>query len=221
MNGTTRANESYPDYRAKVIESFQDFYTTGRDRWTASETAEQVTAFAVAAVGEGAGAGRQRRVLDVGCGRGHQAARFAELLDAEVTGVDLLAVADPPPPPRGSVRFVVQDFLSYEADPFDLVVDNGCLHHQQPGDWAGWVAHGADLVRDDGVWVVSSFLSPTGEVSFHPQPNGRQNVWFTSEAVIDLFAAGGLRFRDELVIDRRFHYQGHDLHYLVQSFGRD
>jgi cyclopropane fatty-acyl-phospholipid synthase-like methyltransferase len=220
---TPRPETGYADYRDRVAGSFGRFYAEGRDRWTADPVAESITDFIVSAVAAAGPVDGTTTLLDVGCGRGHQAARLAERLAADVTGIDLLAVVDAPEPTRGSVRWRTTDFLSFGAagEQFDVLVDNGCLHHQRPEDWARWIAHGRSLCAPGARWVVCSFLSPTGEVTYHPGDDGRQNVWFTPAAVRDLFAGGGFALLDEIVLDRHFHALGHDLHYLVQVFAEE
>ncbi|MET7453961.1 class I SAM-dependent methyltransferase [Streptomyces sp. NPDC005574] len=211
---------TYCDYRQVVADSFQHWYGRGRDSWTGADTNTRVTAFACAQAPPATGPAR-RRVLDVGCGRGHQSAQLAEQLDADLTALDLLDVWDPPPPARGRARFVQGDFLDFtgaDTTGLDLLVDNGCLHHQRRTDWPAWAAHGARLLRPGGVAVVSVFLSPHGEITELPLDDGRLNWWLTEQAVTGLYTDAGLTPADRLVIDRNFPYQGHRLAYLALSF---
>src|SRR3954451_9398945 len=83
----------YGDYRRVVADSFAHWYGQGRDSWTGADTNAQVTAFVRAQAPAAPGPAR-RRVLDVGCGRGHQSTQLAEHLDADTTGLDLLDVWD-------------------------------------------------------------------------------------------------------------------------------
>ncbi|MEV0844544.1 methyltransferase domain-containing protein [Streptomyces sp. NPDC049954] len=212
----------YTAYRSVVADSFRTWYAGGRDSWTGAGTNDRVTAF-VCEQASAAGPGARRRLLDVGCGRGHQTVALAERLDAEATGLDLVDVWDAPPPARGSARVRLTDFLEYgatgaEGAPVDLLVDNGCLHHQRRADWPAWAAHGARLLRPGGVLVVSVFLSPDGAITDLPLEDGRLNWWLTEHAVTDLYAGAGLVRRERLVIDRDFEYRGHRLSYLALSF---
>lgn len=209
----------YQDYRATVRASFQEWYDAGRDSWTASPTNDRVTAFAIRSAPPGA-AGRRRRVLDVGCGKGRQTALLAEELDADCVGVDLLDVWAPEPVRRGTVTFHQGDFLGYDEGAVDLLVDNGCLHHQRREDWEPWVRHGRTLLRDGGRWVVSCFLSPHGDIVDKTLHDGRHNWWLTEEYVGELFAGAGFTLEDREEIDRDFTYEGHALKYLVLAFSR-
>lgn len=209
----------YTEYRERVRGSFDTWYDAGRDSWTGTPTNSRVTEFTVGSAPL-ATPGHRRRVLDIGCGRGHQTAELAERLDAEVVGLDLLDVWDAPAVRRGTVVFHHGDFLEFGDGPMDLLVDNGCLHHQRPEEWSAWVEHGSSLLGDTGVWVVSFFLSPHGDVVNKALPDGRHNWWLTEESVCRLFTGHGFARADGAEIDRDFVYEGHRLKYLVLSFTR-
>ncbi|MDH6129701.1 class I SAM-dependent methyltransferase [Kitasatospora sp. GP82] len=210
---TERATGEYDDYRRIVHDSFQHWYREGKDSWTGARTNDRVADFVCASAPP-----ECRRVLDIGCGRGHQTAEIATRLDAEVTGLDLLDVWDAPTPRRGTARLHQGDFLGFAADPVDLLVDNGCLHHQRREDWPGWIGHGRELLRPGGVWTISCFLSPGSEVVAMPLADGRHNWWLTESALLELFAEQGFESIGSLVIDRQFNYQGAWLKYLAVSF---
>lgn len=211
--------EEYAGYREVVSESFRSWYGQQRDSWTGTDTNARVTEF-VLGTAPAQEADRRRTVLDVGCGRGLQTVALAEALDADAVGLDLLDVWDAPAPGRGRVRHRQGDFLSFTDGPTDLLVDNGCLHHQRQEDWQRWVRHGHGLLRPGGVWAVSTFLSPHGETVAHPLDDGRLNWWVTEQALRDLFEPEGFEFRGRTEIDRDFHYEGHWLKYLALSFTR-
>lgn len=219
MPASTETETAYADYRRVVSASFDAWYSQGRDSWTGAETNDHVTRFVLEAAPPPTGP--RRRVLDIGCGRGLQTAALADGLDADVVGLDLLDVLNAPAPRRGHVSFHQGDFLEYTDRGLDLVVDNGCLHHQRRQDWPGWAAHGKELLRPGGVLVVSVFLSPHGEIAALPQEDGRLNWWLTEESVTELFTAAGFTPHARTVIDRDFAYEGHRLEYLALSFRND
>ncbi|MCN9244734.1 class I SAM-dependent methyltransferase [Streptomyces sp. RY43-2] len=217
MPRTAEPAVGYTAYRRVVADSFGTWYGRRRDSWTGTDTNEAVTRFVCAEAPAPRAEGR-RRILDVGCGRGRQTTALAERLDADTTGLDLLDVWDAPPPTRGQVRFRQGDFLDFTDDNLDIVVDNGCLHHQRRADWPAWAAHGARLLRPGGVLAVSVFLSPDGAISELPLDDGRLNWWLPEETVTDLYTRAGLTATGRQVIDRDFQYQGHWLSYLALSF---
>jgi SAM-dependent methyltransferase len=209
----------YVRYREAVAGSFAGRYGEGRDFWTSAATNDRVTEF-VLRWAPAPLAARRLRALDVGCGRGHQSVTIAERLDADVVGIDLLDVWDAPPPERGSAALHRGDFLAFSGSGLDLLVDNGCLHHQREQDWPAWVAHGRSLLRPGGVWVVSCFLSPTGEVMIRPLPDGRINWWITESALTELFGAAGFVPIGRSEIERHYRSRdGYHLRYLTVAFG--
>lgn len=209
----------YPTYRQRVQDSFQQWYGSGRDSWSGGGVKDLITEFILRSAPP-AEHGRRRKVLDIGCGRGHQTAQLAEELDADVVGLDLIDVWEPPSVGRGSLRFRQGDFLGFREGPMDLLVDSGCLHHQRREDWEPWVRHGAALLREGGVWTVNIFLSPDGAIVDKRLPDGRSNWWLTEELVTGLFAECGLTHVESQEIDRNFQYEGHWLKYLNLSFSR-
>ncbi|MDX2764343.1 class I SAM-dependent methyltransferase [Streptomyces europaeiscabiei] len=219
MPQTTETPHGYAAYRRTVAGSFSHWYRRRRDSWTGADTSDAITRFALEQAPTVTG--RRPRVLDVGCGRGRQITALTEHLDADSTGLDLLDVWDAPPPARGLLRFRQGDFLDFTGAPLDLVVDNGCLHHQRRADWQAWAAHGAGLLRTGGTLVVSVFLSPDGTVTELPLDDGRLNWWLTEEAVTGLYTGAGLTPKGRLVIDRDFSYRGHRLAYLALAFRKD
>lgn len=80
---------------------------------------------AVAAAGRG-------RALDVGCGAGVFSVWLAEQ-GMDVTGIDLfpeaIAMGEARAKEHGvRVNFITGDLFEFQAQPFDLVYDSGCLH---------------------------------------------------------------------------------------------
>lgn len=209
----------YSLYLDIVRSSFQDWYDAGRDSWTAAPVNDRVTDFicwSAPPPAEG-----RRRVLDIGCGRGHQTAALAARLDADVTGIDVLDVWDAAPPSRGTACFHHGDFLRYAGPSADMLVDNGCLHHQRREEWSRWVSHGRELLRAGGIWAVGCFLSPTPDVGVKPLDDGRLNWWLTPPVLCELFSGSGFTVTGQEEIDRNFEYQGYRLKYIVMSFRKE
>ena len=95
--------------------------------------------------------GREPRILDVGCGHG-EIARQLGALGCRVTAL-VVKLRDPVAAPI--VKFVDHDFLTYEADPFDVLVFTASLHHISPLEEA--VAHAERLLVPGGRLIVDDF----------------------------------------------------------------
>lgn len=95
--------------------------------------------------------GHEPRILDVGCGHG-EIARQLGAMGCRVTALDK-QLRDPTAAPN--VTFVEHDFLTFEADPFDVLVFTASLHHIAPLEEA--VAHAERLLVPGGRLIVDDF----------------------------------------------------------------
>jgi trans-aconitate methyltransferase len=76
------------------------------------------------------------RILDLGCGTGQLAFRLRDALPcADITGLDISAAnidaantARAARADQQALHFIQADYLTFERDPFDLVVTDGVLH---------------------------------------------------------------------------------------------
>lgn len=101
-----------------------------------------------------------RRVLDVGCGPGTNAAHFAH---TDYLGIDLNEryVADARR--RYGREFVAADVREYRVDPaerFDLILVNSLLHHLDTPSVRSLLAHLATLLSADGHVHVFDLVMP-------------------------------------------------------------
>ncbi|HEY6807384.1 MAG TPA: class I SAM-dependent methyltransferase [Gemmatimonadales bacterium] len=104
---------------------------------------------------------RVRRVLDVGCGPGTNAAHFR---DADYLGVDINEryVADARR--RHGRTFLAADITAYQVtgDPFDCILVNSFLHHVDLPSTHRILAHLATLLPEPGhVHIIELVLPPT------------------------------------------------------------
>lgn len=100
-------------------------------------------------------------VLEVGSGWGGMAMYMAEAAGVEVTGITLseeqLRVARERAAKRGleeSVRFELQDYSTMTGQTFDRIVSIGMFEHVGIGNYAGFFAKMAELLKRDGVMLL-------------------------------------------------------------------
>lgn len=131
------------------------------------------------------------RVLDIGCGCGADVDYLSRLF-AGVTGVDLYrhegwaAIGAR----RANAAFHAVPFLDFAADlPFDLALDNGCLHHQHPNEYVPYLKHIAGLLVPGGWLALSTFKNDTRDTFI--DGNGRRHRYFRGEELHELLSAAG------------------------------
>jgi len=169
-------------------------YDAGEDRWSHTAASRWTSAVVIASLNP------VSRVLDVGTGRGIDAVRYA----AEghtVTGIDLVALPEwvgiesrwP------SVRFEQGALLDHvTCEPYDVIVDAGCFHHQHPADLDRHLAHIRRLLRPGGtLWLAT--LTPREAHDTHaphlaqPQTDGSFTLAFTEVEIRERLARTGFK----------------------------
>jgi 2-polyprenyl-3-methyl-5-hydroxy-6-metoxy-1,4-benzoquinol methylase len=92
-----------------------------------------------------------RRALDVGCGEGILARALRKRIDT-VVGIDKdRGSIDRARDAGGDIEYVDADFLTYDAEPFDLVASIAAIHHVET---AAGLRKCASLLRPGGRLVV-------------------------------------------------------------------
>lgn len=143
------------------------------------------------------------RVLDIGCGSGRDVAYFSHIV-AAVVGIDILPHPDwdeivEEHGPR--VRFSVGDFLSYRStERYDLVLDNGCFHHQHEADHTAYLEKAGEILSPGGWFVISTFKNPALDEFI--DGNGRIHKYFGNGELHDKLAAAGFEVTAEIEIYR-------------------
>jgi SAM-dependent methyltransferase len=132
-------------------------YAAGRDSWSGERALRAIVPTALKEIGALAPAGR---ALDLGVGRGHDARVLLDL-GWSVLGVDLVAVpewnelAEAFP---GRARFLEAAESDVPVAPeYDLIVDNGCLHHQPVPEQPGYLARVAGRLASGGFLLLTVF----------------------------------------------------------------
>jgi cyclopropane fatty-acyl-phospholipid synthase-like methyltransferase len=145
-------------------------YKEGSDVWTADAAMRCVPSIVQGYLK----LGPHTRVLDVGCGAGRDVAYFAALTDS-VVGIDIYQHPAWPAIERsagGRVRFDCTDLLAYDGPSgWDLVLDNGCFHHQHLDEAGAYLNKAAALLSRNGWFVLLTFLNPAK--GSYVDPHGR------------------------------------------------
>lgn len=188
----------FPGHSASVastVSVYASRYATGRDSWSNEQALRSIVP---GALEQGLGipeSGTEMRALDLGAGRGHDA---RALLNRgwSVVGVDLVEVPEweiltaafP-----GRVRFLRAAEHEVPVEPgYDLIVDNGCFHHQPVPDQPGYLTRVAGRLAPGGLVLMSVFGAEedTGEVVM--SPDGRSARFFTPAELERSLAQAGL-----------------------------
>ena len=112
--------------------------------------------------------GKNKRVLDIGCGWGGLGLYMAEYAGADVTGITLSqeqhAVANARAAEKGlgqRARFNLQDYRDV-SEPFDRIVSVGMFEHVGVGHYEAFFRKCAELLADDGVMLLHSICRSDG-----------------------------------------------------------
>jgi len=141
-------------------------------------------------------------VLDIGCGSGQDVEYFAQLFSS-ATGLDLY--------PHHYWQIVSQrhsnaifhraDFLSYFCDQkYDLIVDNGCFHHQHPEHQSAYLKKITCLLNKDGYFALSTFKNPN--IEERVDANGRLHKYFSDADLLNILSSVGFQLVHQFDIYR-------------------
>jgi cyclopropane fatty-acyl-phospholipid synthase-like methyltransferase len=189
---------SAADYLEILRVAFEKHYGEGSDVWTHDQ---EMRAFPAIIQGRLKLPG-STRALDIGCGSGRDVAYFSNLYD-RVVGVDLYphhdwgAIGEQHP----NAAFAAVDLLRHRWDErYDLVLDNGCFHHQHPDHYRDYLGRVARMIRGDGSYVLSTFKNP--DLSHRIDAYGRLHRYFTDSELHRHLRSSGLEPFDELDVWR-------------------
>ena len=142
------------------------------------------------------------RVLDVGCGNGDDLEYFAKVF-SNVVGVDLVEHENWSALSGGyrNISFHESSFLSLEnLGEFDLILDNGCFHHQHPDDYISYLEKIKISLDRLGWLVMSTFKS-----NVHTElidSKGRLHRYFSDSELEDLLGRAGFSMHESIDLFR-------------------
>lgn len=161
------------------LEKFRERYVNGETPWDGDQPPPEVIGY-VAHNPAG-------RALDLGCGYGRTCIYLAQH-GWQAHGVDFvpeaIAGANQRAAEKGvmeQVRFFVGPVneLPFLQQPYDLIVDVGCMHGLPPAELRGYRDEVTRLLTPGGVYLLFAHLAETADES---------ERWITETAVTDLFA---------------------------------
>lgn len=202
------------DYEQVMARRFAERYAEHRDPWTGEPAMSVITQMLCDTLAD-----RQAHVLDVGTGRGRDAVALARA-GHTVTGIDVATVPDWAVLAgqwAGRLRFEAVGLLDLPATAaYDAVLDNGCMHHQHPDSYGAYLRRLADVLRGDGLLMVSVFASGDGRGSLYTSNDERLHRDFGEQELVDLVTSVGFTFEGSCEVPRGLL----GLNYMVATFRR-
>lgn len=166
MNKATNIKEEQQKYYSEEWKTLELSDKPGRSGWRTNVPAPDFIQFA-AWLKEKSIKGK---ALDLGCGGGRHSIVLAQA-DFEVYGIDFaesaIKQADRNAATAGvsdATHFQVGDTLTlpYGDKFFDVINDDGCLHHIDPKDWPMYVRNIQRVIKPGGILRIKAFSKNCG-----------------------------------------------------------
>lgn len=199
---------SYQDF---LRSSFEVHYKSGTDVWTQDRSLHAIAQFANHFMP------KEGNVLDVGTGRGRDASYFL-CKGHRVCGVDLLETEEVGHLKKNSkFHFRLGHFQDLNLQHrFDVVLDNGSFHHQDPLDFEKYLKNIFLHLKAGGHFIVSVYtpFNETAEGKAGHLADGRKGRSFSLWELRSLVESVGFEF----VESKRFLHESGTSYYLAASF---
>lgn len=131
-------------------------------------------------------------VLDIGCGNGRHSILFAES-KYEVTGIDYsksaINIAKKNAKNKNlNIRFETKDLFSFNSRNvrYDIIIDCGCLHHQNKNMWGKYITRINDLLKPQGYYFLYCFSIDSEYIPYF-SPFDKQRNWTICNGIYNHF----------------------------------
>jgi EEF1A lysine methyltransferase 2 len=186
-------------YQATLRNAFAKQYSEGSDEWTNDDEMRCVPSIVQGVLKLGA----STALLDLGCGAGHDAEYFAGIFSS-VTGMDIYdhEAWKGISARHTNVKFICGDVLEKGVPgKFDLIIDNGCFHHQHPERHQEYLALASSFLTDGGTFVLTTFKNDS--IEQRVDANGRIHRYFRDSELKSELAKAGFQEFERLDVYRR------------------
>ncbi len=155
--------------------------------------------------------------LDIGCGIGWDTDYFSRIYQ-QATGIDLYQHENWVTLQKKRLNVAFYQTGYFEFDPgqsFDLILDNGCFHHQHPEHYQAYLDKVTTMLAAGGWYAISTFKNDTKTKYW--DPNGRLHRYFTDVEFSETLEQANLKVHHEIDIYRAVHQDYYRLS-LCQPF---
>ncbi|WP_431224302.1 class I SAM-dependent methyltransferase [Serratia sp. L9] len=189
------------NYAMTIAKAFHRHYTEQSDVWT-GDIGMRILPLLIQGKLRLSGNGR---ILDIGCGSGQDTHVYSPL-SLGVTGVDIYAHPEwkAISGHYDNVNFYHGDFLSCPLNGhYQVIVDNGCFHHQKEESWAEYLEKAHQFLSPQGHFILSTFCDdrkPTYQDSY-----ARIHHYFSDDQLADILNRAGFHVVETTYIYRPTH----------------
>lgn len=186
------------NYKQTVKNAFQRHYDENSDVWS-NDIGMRVLPLLVQGK---LNLNKENRILDIGCGSGADALIYSQFCK-NVIGVDICHHSswNEIQSNISNVMFKRTDYFEfYDEHPFDVIVDNGCMHHQLKEDLPAYLNKIRSSLTPGGCFVASTFCD-YAKPSYIDDFN-RIHHYFTNDEINEYINNALLKVIDTILIYR-------------------
>ncbi len=190
---------NFNNYQKILFKAFSKHYKENSDVWTEQTEMRIIPALIQGKLKLNAHA----RLLDIGCGGGDDAIFFSKIV-SQVIGIDIVEHkrwADINQHYK-NIKLIRSDFSELKnLNQFEVILDNGCLHHQLPSNYNNYLKTVSKSLAADGWYVLTTFNDLNSHVEV--DNNQRLHKYFADNELKELLLSNELIIKDQLDIYRQ------------------